>query len=77
MDIASPKKDLFVPKTFHITNAPGTKDWTGDKIGKMWIVPGALVEAKRKQDPEMFQEQNGKRLELWLQSIAPWLPGRT
>ena len=69
--------EILLAKSFHIGASPGTKDWTGDKIGKMWHVPRWLVEQKREQDPEMFLEPNGKRLELWLQSIARFLPGAT
>jgi hypothetical protein len=77
MDIATPEKKIIMPTHFYIGQAPGTHDWTGDKIGKMWNVPRSLVEAKRAQDPEMFTEPGAKRLERWLQSIAPFLPGAT
>jgi len=68
--------EILLSKNFYVGAIPGTKDWTGGK-NKMWHVPRYIVEAKRLQDPEMFQEPGTKRLELWLQSIAKYLPGAT
>ena len=46
---------ILVPSTFHVGAMPGTKGWTGSKLGRVYKIPKGLLNQIQAENPDIMQ----------------------